>query len=143
MPKHTKKKHSKKHMGKGFVEDITQRPVSTIASYALPSLFGLAGGTAGGELGLLLGPVGAAAGGAAGSALGSFAGKAVAADLKRRGLGYSMKKSMIGGAMNNPDLSGMTLSQNGTYQVIQPRMKGMGQTSSYGVVSSEFGRIMA
>jgi hypothetical protein len=91
---------------------------------------------------LLAGPIGSAVGGVAGSSLGSFAGKALAGDLKRRGLGYSNARSMIGGAMN-PDLSGMTVSQNGTYQMIAPRMKGMGQTSAYGIVSSEFGRIMA
>jgi phage tail tape-measure protein len=140
MPKHNIK-HSKKHMGKGFVEDITQRPISTIASYALPSLLGATGATAGGEIGLLAGPVGAAIGSAAGGALGSFAGKKLAEDLRRKGVGYSNKRSMLGGAMN-PDLSGYTMSQNGTYQRIAPRMRGMGQTSAYGTISSEFGRIM-
>ena len=143
MPKHNIK-HSKKHMGgKGILEDIRDRPISTIASYALPSLLGATGATAGGELGLLAGPVGAAIGSAAGGALGSFAGKKLAEDLRRKGVGYSNKRSMLGGAMNNPDLSGYTMSQNGTYQRVAPRMKGMGQTSAYGVVSSEFGRILA
>jgi phage tail tape-measure protein len=143
MPKHNIK-HSKKHMGKGFIEDITQRPISTIASYALPSLLGSAGGISGGEIGLLAGPVGSAVGAAAGSALGSFAGKKLAEELRRKGVGYSNKRSMIGGAMmvNNPSLSGYTMSSNGTYQRVMPRMKGMGQTSAYGTISSEFGQIM-
>lgn len=137
-------KHSKKHMkGKGFVEDLQKYPVSTIASYALPTILGTTGATAGGELGLLLGPVGGAVGAAAGSALGSFAGKKIAEDWRRKGFGYTNKRSMLGGAMNNPDLSGYAISQNGIYQPIPPRMAGMGQTSAYGMVSSEFGRILA
>jgi hypothetical protein len=140
MPKHSKKKHMK---GKGILEDFQKFPISTIASYALPSLLGSAGATSGGEIGLLAGPVGGAVGAAAGGALGSYAGKVLAQDLRRRGVGMSNKRSMLGGAMNqmNPDLSGMTQSSNGTYQRIPPRMKGMGQTSAYGIVSSEFGRI--
>jgi hypothetical protein len=39
--------------------------------------------------------------------------------------------------------SGITMSQNGTYQRVSPRMvSGKGQTSAYGTISSEFGRIM-
>jgi len=129
--------------GIGILEDFQKYPISTIASYALPSLLGTAGATSGGEIGLLAGPVGGAVGAAAGGALGSYAGKVLAQDLRRRGVGMNNKRSMLGGAMS-PDLSGYTQSSNGTYQRIAPRMmSGKGQTSAYGIVSSEFGRIMA
>ena len=132
-----------KQSGKGFIEDIQKYPVSTIASYTLPAILGSVAGTAGGEIGLLAGPVGAAIGATAGSALGSFTGKKIAEDWRRKGYGYSNKRSMLGGGSMNPDLSGFTKSYNGTYQPIAPRMiSGKGQTSPYGTISSEFGKIL-
>jgi hypothetical protein len=56
---------------------------------------------------------------------------------KMKGRGYINRLSQLGSG-NNTSLQGYTVSYNGTFQPIQ---KGMGQTSAFGSLSSEYGRV--
>jgi hypothetical protein len=58
---------------------------------------------------------------------------------KQQGGAYTPGLSMVGRGMPVP----LTVSQNGSIQVIPMRISGMGSNASYGMISSEFGKIQA
>jgi hypothetical protein len=151
-----RKKHSKhsKHMkGKGVIEDIGKffndpkvkgaignvdkflkqsKLASKVGQILLPAAGGALAGLA------TVNPLGAAAGAAGGLAINDF--------LKAQGYGKIQGKGYINrmsqlGTGNNTNLSGYTVSYNGTYQPIAGRMKGSGQNSAFGMVSSDFGQV--
>lgn len=121
----------KKQKGNGFLEDVDKflkqsKILSTVGNVLLPAAGGALGGL------VTANPLGATAGGALGTSANQW--------LKSQGYGYKYNLSQLGSG-NNTSLQGYTISYNGTYQPIPGRMKGSGQNSAYGSLSSDFGKI--